>query len=119
MIKLKKELSQILYDKLNGISDAHGLSITDIEDMLEYPPDSNMGDLALPCFKLSKALRMGPPMIAAAIGEGLTCEGVKEVSVAGGYLNFKLDDGFSARVLNKVLEMGDKYGSSDLGVGKP
>ncbi len=118
MIKLKKELSQILYDKLNGISDAHGLSITDIEDMLEYPPDSNMGDLALPCFKLSKALRMGPPMIAAAIGEGLTCEGVKEVSVAGGYLNFKLDDGFSARVLNKVLEMGDKYGSSDMGVGK-
>ncbi|MBQ8696906.1 MAG: arginine--tRNA ligase [Clostridia bacterium] len=118
MIKLKKELSQILYDKLNGISDAHGLSVTDIEDMLEYPPDSNMGDLALHCFKLSKALRMGPPMIAYAIGEGLECEGINEVSVAGGYLNFKLDDTFSARVLNKVLEMGDKYGSSDMGVGK-
>ncbi len=118
MIKLKKELSQILYDKLNAISDAHGLTVADIEDMLEYPPDSSMGDLALPCFKLSKALRMGPPMITAAICEGLECGGVSEVSVAGGYLNFKLDDTFSARVLNTVLEKGEKYGSSDMGVGK-
>ena len=30
----------------------------DISVMLEYPPDSTMGDLALPCFKLSKTLRI-------------------------------------------------------------
>ena len=30
-----------------------------------------MGDYAFPCFKLSKALRMGPPMIAKKLAESL------------------------------------------------
>ena len=34
------------------------------EALLEVPPDSKMGDFAFPCFRLSKALRMGPPQIA-------------------------------------------------------
>ncbi|MBQ7518773.1 MAG: arginine--tRNA ligase, partial [Clostridia bacterium] len=34
------------------------------ESLLEVPPDSKMGDFAFPCFRLSKALRMGPPVIA-------------------------------------------------------
>ena len=36
----------------------------DLAALLEVPPDPAMGDYAFPCFKLSKALRMGPPMIA-------------------------------------------------------
>ena len=35
--------------------------------MLETPPDQAMGDYALPCFKLSKALRKSPVMIAEAL----------------------------------------------------
>ena len=31
-----------------------------IEAMLELPPDSAMGDYALPCFKLAKTLRKAP-----------------------------------------------------------
>ena len=45
-----------------------------IESMLEYPPDSKMGDLSLPCFKLSKSLRKAPPAIAADIADGFECD---------------------------------------------
>ena len=41
------------------------LSASELEEMLEIPPDANMGDYALPCFKLAKTLRMAPPKIAA------------------------------------------------------
>ena len=48
----------------------------DIAAMLEYPADKKMGDLALPCFKLSKILRKAPPMIASDLCAGL--EGMEE-----------------------------------------
>ena len=41
-----------------------GLSSSDIAVMLEMPPDKKLGDYALPCFRLAKTLRKGPPMIA-------------------------------------------------------
>ncbi|MBO7292969.1 MAG: hypothetical protein J6V07_03440, partial [Clostridia bacterium] len=33
----------------------------EITTLLEYPPDSAMGDLAFPCFRLSRTLRTAPP----------------------------------------------------------
>ena len=41
------------------------------EALLEVPPDSKLGDFAFPCFKLSKALRMGPPMIAQKLAAAI------------------------------------------------
>ena len=43
------------------------LSEAEIAAALEIPPDTAMGDYAFPCFKLSKALRKAPPMIADAL----------------------------------------------------
>ena len=36
----------------------------EINQMLEYPPNRELGDFALPCFKLSKTLRCSPVKIA-------------------------------------------------------
>ena len=36
----------------------------DIAAALEIPPNTEMGDYAFPCFKLSKALRKSPMMIS-------------------------------------------------------
>ena len=41
------------------------------EALLEVPPDSKLGDFAFPCFKLSKTLRMGPPMIAQKLAAAI------------------------------------------------
>lgn len=86
--------------------------------MLEYPPDSSMGDIALPCFKLSRMMHMAPPAIAAKIQSSFSCECVSEISVTGGYLNFRLDGSYLAKdLLTRVLST-EKYGSDNRGEGK-
>ena len=41
-----------------------GVSVKEIEEDLAVPPDSSMGDYALPCFKFAKVLRKSPVAIA-------------------------------------------------------
>lgn len=38
---------------------------------IETPPDSKMGDVAIPCFGLAKILHKSPVKIAADLKEGL------------------------------------------------
>ncbi len=95
------------------------LAKEEIVGMLEYPPDGTMGDLALPCFKLSRSLRRAPAEIASRLAEGISHPAFASVEAVGGYLNFKKDPAaFVARVVNTVLEKGDAYGAPDLGHGK-
>ncbi len=84
------------------------------------PPNSQMGDYALPCFKLAKAFRKSPVAIAEELKNSFVCdEVISEVSAVNGYLNFKINKaGLVSSVLNRVLSEGDRYGSSDVGKGK-
>lgn len=93
--------------------------------MLEYPPDSTLGDLALPCFKLSKTLRRSPVQIAQAIADGLCAEAEKEgsavgaVSAVNGYLNIKISDKYLVdAVLPEILEKRENYGAPEGYKGK-
>ena len=119
MLTLKKKTADILEA---AVKDGFGegiLSAADIFAMLEYPPDRSMGDLALPCFKLSKALRRSPVQIADALAAAVKCEEFSEVSAINGYLNFKINPAsFATRVVSDVERLGDKYGSPMDGVGK-
>ncbi|MBQ7309263.1 MAG: arginine--tRNA ligase [Clostridia bacterium] len=94
----------------------------DIFGALEYPPDPNMGDLAFPCFKLSRVLRAGPPVIAGKLNEKLTAalpEGVGEIRVVGGYLNLFLDGAYLAKtIVGAIAEKGADFGAHDFGAGK-
>jgi arginyl-tRNA synthetase len=49
------------------INSATGLGVNDIIKMIEEPPEPNMGDLAFPCFTLSKSMRKLPHIIAGEI----------------------------------------------------
>ena len=53
MILLKKKVSESIFDAINTKFGEGLLTPDEIYAMLEYPPDKKMGDLALPCFKLS------------------------------------------------------------------
>ncbi len=97
------------------------MSIEEISAMLEYPADRKMGDVALPCFKLSKILRKAPPMISASLKEELEKQDLSEVfekiESVNGYLNFFV----SKKSLEKDIETisGDEnFGSSEIGKGK-
>ncbi len=103
-----------------ALSKASGLDEAQIGGMIETPPNPEIGDLALPCFKLAKTFRKAPPAIAAELKEKLgEVEGFSRIEAVGGYLNFFTDkSAFARSVISRVLKEGDKYGSSDEGAGR-
>ena len=76
----------------------------DLGALLEVPPEKEMGDFAFPCFKLSKALRMGPPMIAKTLAEHINAPETARVECVGGYLNFFFNRENFARQLMQGLK---------------
>lgn len=91
-----------------------------IMELIEIPPQSNMGDYAFPCFQFAKVLRKAPNMIAADLASKLTPDQVVErVESAGGYLNFFVNKKeFIHSVLSEVMEKGKDFGTSEEGKGK-
>ena len=96
------------------------LTQDEICDLLAVPPNTEMGDFALPCFRLAKQLRKPPVKIAEEIAEAYPTDGiVTEVSAVNGYVNFRIDRAFWAKqAVSRVLTEREKYGSSDEGAGK-
>ena len=117
---LKKDICEGIRDKLVSCgADVGQLDSDALLQMLEYPPDAKMGDIAFPCFKLSKTLRRSPAQIASMLSDGLTLPYVAKTEVAGGYLNFFIADSFfTGPLLDEIIEKDGRYGSSDEGAGK-
>ncbi len=119
MLETKKILCE---DLAKAAAEAFGEGLVSADDflpMFEYPPDKNMGDIALPCFKLSRSLRKAPPLIATTLADKLDSKVISWAKPLNGYLNFKIsDEYFAKKILAKVFAEGDKYGSSNEGVGK-
>ncbi len=66
------------------------LSLEDLVNILERPPESSLGDYAFPCFRFAKVLRKKPQAIAEELkGNLLSLQSslVKEVKVVGAFLN--------------------------------
>lgn len=103
-----------------ALSSASGLPCDQIEAMLETPPNPEIGDFALPCFKLAKVMKKAPAAIASELYEKLgQIEGFSKIEPVGGYLNFFTDrSSFAKTVVERVLREGDKFGSSDEGAGR-
>ena len=119
MLEIKKEIAQNIAEIIKNINAQAELGEQDILDMLEYPPDEKMGDLALPCFKLSRTLRMAPPKIAETVAESFSVQSVKKAEAVNGYFNIYLDGEYLAKkVVVEAREKGDKYGAPDIGEGK-
>ena len=119
MLKIKLQIAEKILDGVKGINPDAPLTAAEIADMLEYPPDAAMGDLAFPCFKLSRTLRRAPVQIAATIAENLAGGAIGSAEAVNGYLNIKLDNAYlAANILPEILEKKENYGAPDLGKGK-
>ena len=97
-----------------------GVAEKDLASFLEVPPNTDLGDFALPCFKLAKVLRKSPVMIAVDLQNAFQLDDVITNCVAvNGYLNFKVNRKlFAVKTLSTVLEEGESFGSDTLGNGK-
>lgn len=119
MLTLKKKTADLLAQAVKNKFGEGLLSAEEIFEMLEYPPDKSMGDIALPCFRLSRTLRKAPPQIAEVLAGEINCPEFSSVSALSGYLNFKISPkAFVARVVSDIDSLGDKYGSDMSGAGK-
>ena len=114
MVDFKKIIADEIYDE------ALGLSVEDIMALIEIPNDEKMGDYAFPCFRLAKALRKAPQMIAADIaGRIAGNEAFAKVENVNAYVNFFIDRAyFAGQVVEEVNEEGKMYGRSDEGAGR-
>ena len=113
MINFKEQIAE-------GLARETGLDAKDLLYKIETPPDRKMGDYAFPTFTLAKTMRKNPAVIAQELKDKLSdLEGIREIAVAGPYLNFFIDTtALAENVLKAVLEEGDRFGSSNLGKGK-
>ena len=118
MLTIKKHIADKLFEKYSALVPAPTLTADELAGFLEYPPDDKLGDLAFPCFKLSKELRKAPPMIASTLAEGLSDEVIGSAAAVGGYLNIKINPAYFAGLIPEIIGKGEKYGSFDFGNGK-
>ncbi|MBU7320695.1 arginine--tRNA ligase [Paenibacillus oleatilyticus] len=110
----KQWLAGQLAAKLEGISQEA------LAELIEYPPNPQMGDLSLPCFKLSKQLRKAPQAIAEELKAGWSDNAsVQRVDAVSGYFNVFLNPAaFANEVVGEVLARQDRYGSQEYGQGR-
>lgn len=114
MIQYKHKVAGYLVPSLEGMEEAA------IAGMLEYPPNPDMGDLSLPCFKLSKVLRKAPQAIAEDLKAKLEqADWLEKVEAVSGYCNLYLKkDSFVQDQLASVLSLRQQFGSQNLGQGR-
>jgi arginyl-tRNA synthetase len=101
-------------DIIQFIVSETGLPQAEAAELIETPPDASRGDLAVPCFKMAKALRKNPAGIASDLAKAFApTQLVESADAAGPYLNFRLARGPFFR---EVLEGPDA--PTDDGAGK-
>ena len=120
MQTIKLRIAEKIATAVLAINAEAQLNAQDVAAMLEYPPDSNMGDLAFPCFRLSKTLRRSPVQIATTLCEALTSdELIGKIEAVNGYLNIKIADSYlGSVVVPEILAKGVRYGAQTFGEGK-
>ncbi len=121
MLQIKQLLAGEILGGVKTVSleGAAALTETDILNLLEYPPDPAMGDIALPCFKLSRILRRSPVQIANALAPCIGGDCVERAEAVNGYLNIYLSGAYLlSRLVPRILEEKENYGAPDIGQGR-
>ena len=91
-------------------------------NLIELPPNQEMGDYAIPCFFLSSILRLDPHEIALQVREKIgepSATDFEDIRVEGSYVNFFLNRKSLARkVVWDIITKKKEYGSSGIGKKK-
>ena len=101
MVNFKDEIAKLIAEKVEG------LELSEIQDMIEVPQDTKMGDYAFPCFKLARCCARRR-LIAKGIAEGIADAPLFEkVEQVNAYVNmFISKEEFVKDTLEEVLAKG-------------
>lgn len=109
---MKEKIAEILHKELK-------IDKKEIENLIEIPPNREMGDYAFPCFSLAKVFRKNPNEIAADLSKKIHSNSFEKIEAKGAYLNFFVDKGkLAEEIVRRILKEKGKYGSSNLGKDK-
>lgn len=102
------------------VSKALGMDKSEVISLIEVPPSEELGDFALPCFSFAKSQKKNPVEIAKTIVEKVRgSKDFEKVGAKGPYVNFFVNKSdFSIKVVNDILKLKNKYGSSNEFKGK-
>lgn len=116
MYSISKAKQQVLQELKVALGKTHVPSV----DELEYPPESEMGDLAFPCFALAKGMKRNPKEIATELAAKIGPKKlISKVEAKGPYVNFTLDTAsFGEAVLKEIGVAKEKYGQATSGSKK-
>jgi len=96
------------------------LPVQTVRAMMEDPPNSAWGDVALPCFALAKQRRQSPASIAAKLASEVDLSALaSKVEAMGGYLNITFASHLVAQEIMTGLQNEEHlYGNTKPGMGK-
>lgn len=96
------------------------LTKEEVSSLIEIPPNQDMGDYAVPCFKFAKKYRKSPAIIAQEIAQKIgNINEFEKIQSEGPYVNFFVNKSFFAKnILTEVDEKKETYGTSNIGEGK-
>lgn len=95
-----------------------------IKENLEVPPKEEMGEYALPCFRLAKVLKKSPQQIAQELVEKLedasdTPDFIDRVEALGPYLNVYLARAsYITNIVDELMEQSSEFASLTIGNDK-
>ncbi len=114
MINYKEEIAKLLDEKIET------MGYDEILNLVEHPKNTEMGDYAFPCFKLAKAFRKSPNVIAEELALLVQNDALFDRVVAvSGFLNFTVNAvSFAQNIIEEILDKKEHYGTSELGKGK-
>jgi arginyl-tRNA synthetase len=97
-----------------------GLDYDTINNLIEIPPNTDLGDYSFPCFQLSKVYKKSPNIIASEIKENINKpQIIDKIENVNGYVNFFINKFyFSRMILKRIIEQENEYGKANIGMGK-
>lgn len=91
------------------------LSEKQIQNLIEIPPNPNLGDYSFPCFILSKKHKKSPDQIAENLRKKIKLpKELEQIQALGPYLNFFINKKiFTEKIVKEILNKKDNYGKSN------
>ena len=91
-----------------------GVSTEEIYDCIALPPNTEMGDYALPCFKFAKVMRKSPVMIAEELKNSIAKNKIqKQIAIKLKRLSIEKQQELVNKYLNKVSIVFSKINKSN------
>lgn len=93
-----------------------GLKKEQVENLIEIPPSSDLGDYAFPCFILAKKLKNNPGEVANDLASKIKPgKEIDKIQAAGPYLNFFVNKKFFVEnIVKGILEKGEDFGKKKI-----